>query len=111
MVEFSRREGVIDMDKWTEHDYPEAFDALPLERQQRLLDWIADNLSPIQGFNSRHTSYGLKHLVKFDNDEDPYSTNGEFKGAMLKAGYKVQTESALNWVFNVSERSPILKKK
>lgn len=99
------------MGKWTEHDYPEVFDALPVERQQKLLNWIAENLQPIQGFNSRHTSYGLKHCVEFDDGADSYFTNGEFKGAMLKAGYKVRNESALNWVFNVSERSPVFRKK
>ena len=95
------------MSDWTEHDYPERFGMLPRERQEALLDWIDLNLTPIQGFNARHTSYGLKHLVRFENGEDAYFTNGEFKGAMLKAGYRVQNPSALNWVFNVSQRSPV----
>lgn len=91
------------MNAWTENDYPEQFDKLPKERQEFLLDWIDKNLSPIQSFNERHTSYGLKHLVKGE-----YYTNGEFKGAMLKAGYKVKDKSELNWVFNVSQKSLIL---
>ena len=98
------------MDNWTAQDYPEAFDALSPERKQQLLDWISDNLRPIQNFNPRHTSYGLKHLIKFEDQSDSYFTNGEFKGAMLRSGYKVQDHSALNWVFNVSQRSPIFQR-
>ena len=99
------------MDKWTEFDYPENFDKLPLERQNQLLNWISENLKPRKTFNDRHTSYGLKHLVKFSDGTNSYFTNGEFKGAMLKSGYRVKDKSALNWVFNISEKSPCLKAK
>ena len=99
------------MTNWTKGDYPERFKELPIERQEALLHWIACNLRPIQTFNNRHTSYGLKHRVKFDNGEDEYFSNGEFKGAMLEAGFKVQSPSALNWVFNVSQRSPLFTQK
>lgn len=99
------------MNDWTEHDYPEQFDLLPPERQRLLLDWIDANLTPIQRFNWRHTSYGLKHLVRFEDGENAYFTNGEFKGAMLKAGFQVQSFDALNWVFNVSQRSPVFTRK
>lgn len=91
------------MDNWTKQDFPEAFDALPQERQDLLLDWIYNNLAPIKTFNDRHTSYGLKHIVHFEN--------GEFKGAMLKAGFDVQNRAALNWVFNISEKSAALIQK
>lgn len=87
---------------------PRAFDELSSERQNFLLDWIERNLLPIQSFNNKHTSYGLKQWISEDNE---YFTNGEFKGAMLKAGYKVQDKSALNWVFNVSEKSPIIQRR
>lgn len=96
------------MNFWSEADFPEQFDKLPEERQQFLLNWIEENLIPIQSFNPNHTSYGLKHLI---SDGAEYFTNGEFKGAMLKSGYKVQNESELNWVFNISEKSPIIKRK
>lgn len=99
------------MDNWTKQDFPEAFDALPRERQDLLLDWIYNNIAPIKTFNDRHTSYGLKHLVHFENGEDEYFTNGEFKGAMLKAGFDVQNRAALNWVFNISEKSAALIRK
>ena len=73
-------------------DSPKEFDKLPKERQALLLDWIECNLSPIQSFNPRHTSYGIKHLIHLPQ-EDSYFTNGAFKGAMLKCGYKVKDES------------------
>lgn len=75
------------------------------------LEWIDRNLRPIVTFNARHTSYGLKHLVTFESDKDSYFTNGEFKGAMLQAGYKVRNKKTQNWVFNVSEQSPVFKAK
>ena len=87
---------------------PQAFELLSSDRQEFLLNWIDRNLLPIQSFNPRHTSYGLKQWISEDKE---YFTNGEFKGAMLKAGYKVQNRSALNWVFNVSEKSPIIQRK
>ncbi len=83
------------------------FEKLPAERQQKLLDWIEENLLPIQTINTRHTSYGLKHQVKLGEGEDSYFTNGEFKGAMLKAGYRVRNMNEQNWEFNISEKSPV----
>lgn len=99
------------MQKWSEHDYPEEFDALPKERQALLLDWIDANLIKIQSYNTRHTSYGLKHLVHLKNCDNSYFTNGQFKGAMLKSGFSVKDPNALNWVFNVSQRSPAFHQK
>lgn len=99
------------MSGYTEHDRPECFDSLPRERQDMLLEWIYNNLAPIKTFNDSYTSYGLKHLVYFENGEDAYFTNGEFKGAMLKAGFRVQNPAALNWVFNVSRKSAAFTRK
>ena len=63
------------MSGYTEHDRPECFDSLPRERQDMLLEWIYNNLAPIKTFNDSYTSYGLKHLVYFENGEDAYFTN------------------------------------
>lgn len=89
-------------EKWFEGDYPENFDKIPPEAQQALLAWIDRNLYPIKSFNNKHTSYGLKHQYNL-----AYVDNGTFKGAMLKAGFKVKNYSEQNWVFNISERSPL----
>lgn len=93
-------------------DHPSAFDQLSLEAQQHLLDWIESGLIPKQGFNERHTSYGLKHMYESQtrDGQDHYVTNGEFKGAMLKLGFKVKDEAAKNWVFNISQKSLAFKK-
>ena len=88
-----------------------AFIDLPLERKIALLQWIKDNLLARATMNSRHTSYGLKHLVVLPEEKDSYFTNDEFKGAMLVAGYQVDNSHELNWVFNISEKSPALTKR
>ena len=99
------------MSNWTEQDYPELFDALPQERQELLLGWIYNNLTPSKSFNHMHTSYGMKAYVCDENGNRVFTFNGEFKGAMLKAGFKVQDPDALNWVFNVSEKSALFIRK
>jgi hypothetical protein len=88
---------------------PKNFDQLSSEQQSTLTSWIATYLESIKSFNERHTSYGMKHL--FENSKDGfYVTNGAFKGAMLDCGFKVKDRSALNWAFNVSEKSRAFKK-
>ena len=74
-----------------------------------LLDWIKSNLIPIQSFNDSKTSYGLKHI--FENSENGFYVDNEtFKAAMVECGFKVQNPNELNWVFNISQKSPALKK-
>ena len=84
-----------------EGDNPEMFDEMTEERKTYLLNWIDENLFPIEGFNEKHSSYGIKHLIRGE-----YFTNGEFKGAMKASGYRIQNEAKQNWVFNVSQKSP-----
>lgn len=91
------------MNKMDPHNQPEAFDYLTPGEQQRLIDWINRNLQPIKTFNTRRSSYGLKHI--FESHGGFYVGNGAFKGAMIKCGYKVKDKNQLNWVFNVSEKS------
>lgn len=84
-------------------DPPSEFEELNADQKRILLNWC-DLITPIQSFNQKHTSYGLKHI--FSNSLDGfYITNGQFKGAMLKLGFKVKDDTQLNWIFNVSERS------
>lgn len=92
-----------------ETDKPERFQELPEERKRYLLDWIAANLIPIKTFNTKHTSYGIKHLIQAEYPYE-YFYNGAFKGAMLEAGYKVKDMDAQNWQFNVSQKSPCFLK-
>lgn len=74
---------------------PSEFYKLDYEHQEKLLDWISFNLSERKGFNYRFSSYRLKHLLPF------YVTNGEFKGAMLRLGYRVADKTLMNWNFNI----------
>lgn len=89
---------------------PYAYELLSEDDQRFLLHWISENLRPIQRFNPKRRSYEIKHWIE-EEYPDRYFTNGEFKGAMVTAGYKVQDPNADNWVFNVSEESPYLAKK
>lgn len=74
-----------------------------------LYDWITLNLIPIKSFNDVKTSYGLKHI--FENDECGfYVENDDFKTVMVECGFKVRNPNDINWVFNISQRSPALKK-
>ena len=77
---------------------PEEFYKLDQATQGKLLDWISINLTERKGFNYRFSSYRLKHLLPF------YVTNGAFKGAMLKAGFRVADKTKLNWNFNINIR-------
>lgn len=89
-------------------DLPCDFDNLTEDEQSQLLEWITNNLIYIHTTNTRYTSYSLKHI--YERQTGNYVTNGQFKGAMLKAGFIPQSERTLNWCFNVSQRSPAFKK-
>lgn len=90
---------------------PEHFKKLNQVKQKALLEFCY-SINKIKTFNTRHSSYGLKHLferryreVLTGTFEGSYVTNGQFKGAMLEAGFEVKDKSQLNWHFNVSEKS------
>ena len=90
---------------------PKTFDELSIERQEHVLNWIAANLIQIKSFNYLHSSYGLKHMYQsVFSPEDRYLTNGEFRGAMLKAGFKKSVAADGKWYFNLSNRSPGLSR-
>jgi len=74
-----------------------------------LYDWITFNLIPIKSFNDVKTSYGLKHI--FENDDCGfYVENDDFKSIMVEHGFKVRNPNDVNWVFNISQKSPALHK-
>lgn len=82
-------------------DSPLAFYEMLDSEQEMLVNWC-DRLDKIKTINSRHSSYGLKHLF---SAREFYVTNGEFKGAMLAAGFTPDDVTRVNWCFNISERS------
>ena len=82
---------------------PEHFNDLTEQEQQDLISWCL-KLEKIKSFNRIRSSYGLKH--DFQNSPNGfYVTNGQFKGAMLQAGFSVQNKDELNWFFNISKKS------
>lgn len=89
-------------------DPPTEFDDLPENKKQFLLEWISDNLLPIGGINYKYSSYSIKHWIERDTGD--YFTNGQLKGAMKAAGYKISSEREQNWYFNISRKSPIIVK-
>ena len=93
-------------------DHPKAFDDLPAHTQQRVLKWITANLIPTKSTYRLPSSYRLKTIYagQTADGNDNYLTNGEFKGAMLKAGFHAEDESALNWRFNIAQRSPAIRR-
>ena len=86
------------------NDYRDFYD-MPLERQQKLLDWIHDNLIKDVKLNPRHTSYSIKTFVRIGSKTDSWFSNGQMKGAMLEAGFKAGNTDDINWIFNVHEAS------
>lgn len=82
------------------------FDKLCPRDQQRLLDWILENLVPEQYFHENITSGFL--LKKFT--ETNFDVLDEvFKSAMLISGFSVLDEKASDWVFNVSLNSTLFE--
>lgn len=85
---------------------PRGFESLTEAEQEQLLAWINKNFIYTNTFNTKRSSYYIKHLFEKENF---YVTNGQFKGAMLKAGFKVKNPDSDNWYFNISMRSPAFK--
>lgn len=85
------------------------FDSLSNEKQQILIDWCKANFNVVKTINTQITSYDIKET--FCGLEDGfYVTNGQIKGAMLKAGFEMKTaKDGINGRFNVSKTSPYFK--
>ncbi len=95
------------------HDFnkPDDFNNLHEVQKQYLLDFCY-SLEKTQSFNMMHNSYSLKHKYEklyrdklAQHNSTSSISNGQFKGAMLKAGFKVKDETRLNWNFNVNKKS------
>lgn len=91
-------------EKDTDHESPALFLKMTHERQEELLDLIAKYLTPIKGFNCKHTSYGLKHRFEKFMKLDKYISSAEMKGAMIISGYKIKDDRAQNHIYNISNK-------
>lgn len=83
---------------------PNNYEELIPEKQDILQDWIFKNFEISERFHLGNASNNLKNLFE-NSPEGFYITNGQFKGAMLIAGYRVKDDKQLNWYFNISKRS------
>lgn len=88
------------------HNSSDAFEDLSKNKQDRAVQWCKDAFIEIKSINQDTDSYALKHI--YESCGLGYIGNGAFKGAMLKAGFRCQDESELNWEFNISAKSPAL---
>lgn len=80
-------------------DPPSEFLRLPEEQQYALVEWIVGRFVPRSGkANPKSDSYALKHIFEA-NKKGFYVTNGQFKGAMLQAGFVPSNPKAKNWTF------------
>ena len=69
----------------------------------RTVDWLRENIQPIKTINTKHSSYGLKHVAEKDVG---YITNGVFIAAAMIAGYPYKIEyGSPSPYFGMSEKS------
>jgi hypothetical protein len=72
-------------------------------RVQEIAQWVFRNLEPQKGINTKHTSYGYKHIAE---REIGYVANGEFIAAAVMVGFRYKlTPDFPNVKFNFTERS------
>ena len=88
---------------WTKDDEALLVD-LPQEEQEIVLNWISKNIIPRKTPCEGHTSYGIKHFL--EDDTKIYTTNNQFKDAMMLSGYEPVDEHLLNWTYRISKKSP-----
>jgi hypothetical protein len=81
-------------------NHPEDYEKLTPSDKATVSLWIQQHISTRKAENYRHTSYGLKHLMA--NQNGLYTTNGQFKGAMLAAGFEPVRPHTLNWTFRIN---------
>jgi hypothetical protein len=78
-------------------DLPEAYDELSQIKKDAIAYWIEHAICKATKYSKR-TSYGIKHDFEHGGF---YLTNGQFKGAMLAAGYQPEDAQELNWTFKI----------
>lgn len=84
-------------------DRPADIQSLSKDDILKAVNWCRENFKQTKGFDNDHTSYGLKHIL--EDKLHLYMTNGQFKAAMLLAGFEEENKEDLNWHFNISKNS------
>jgi hypothetical protein len=90
------------------------FSDLTDDEQEYVRKWI-DGLQKTKISVLDRSSYGLKHIIEADSEEETgnriYLTNNQMKDALLQAGFEPEAKYALNWRYKISKNSPSLRKK
>lgn len=81
---------------------PNDFENLSDEEKEILVKWIPHNLGRADRIYKKRSSFELKKLFEI-SPQGFYITNGQFKGAILAAEYRVADKKAKNWHFNISK--------
>jgi hypothetical protein len=81
-------------------DQPKDYERLTTAMGDALAAWIATTMHAIKAANLYQTSSTLKAVFK-RSAGGFYITNGQFKGAMLAAGYQPIDAKTLNWTFHI----------
>ena len=81
---------------------PNDFEKLNDEEKKILIHWITHKLGRSERIYKKASSYDLKELFE-QSPQGFYITNGQFKGAMIAAEYRVLDKKSLNWHFNISK--------
>lgn len=77
------------------------------DEQDIVVNWILRNIFPRKTPLYYPSSYGLKHVL--ERDTKIYTTNNQFKDAMLVLGFHPVNKGELNWHFCISKKSPGVK--
>lgn len=80
---------------------------MPEEDRDKVLIWIATKL--IITKKPTYSSYYLKHLC--EQATGVYTTNNQFKDAMLFCGIMPVDPNKINWIYCASKKSPAIAEK
>ena len=86
-------------------DDPNAFCQLDEAQQTALLAYITAKFKPGKSVYPKSSSYGLKHVFE-ESTGGFYVTNGQFKGAMQRAGFEPTDPKRQNWLFRLAAAQP-----
>lgn len=89
---------------------PIAFLDLAADEQIKLVEYCTQSFIHRVSPNHNWSSYGLKHFFENEELNSFYVLNGQFKGAMLIAGFFPAAAETLNWFYCISQKSPALVK-
>lgn len=81
---------------------PSDFLKLSDSEQEELVNYCLVAFLPSSSVDREITSYGMKHVFE-DQVKGFYTHNGQFKGAMLIAGYLPDNPRDLNWNYKVDK--------